>query len=234
MSRKKVAILISGRGSNMAALIDAAASPDYPAEIALVVSNRADARGIAIAAAKGIATAIVPSKGVAREAHDAEVDRAVEAAGAEIVCLAGYLRLLTEPFVAKWQGRMINIHPALLPLFKGLDTHRRAIEAGMRVHGCSVHYVTSEMDDGPIIAQAAVPVLLDDDADSLGARVLAAEHQIYPAALALVASGKVKLEDGRTVFASVSEGTDRCQRVVAPTIHRDEKLDLESLARFTP
>ena len=178
MSRRKVAILISGRGSNMAALIDAAASPDYPAEVVLVVSNRADARGIAIAAAKGIATAIVPSKGMDRDAHDAEIGKALEASGAEIVCLAGYLRLLTPSFVAKWQGRMINIHPALLPLFKGLDTHRRAIEAGMRIHGCSVHFVTPEMDDGPIIAQAAVAVLLDDDAESLGTRVLAAEHAL--------------------------------------------------------
>ena len=234
MSRRKVAILISGRGSNMAALIDAAASPDYPAEIVLVISNRADARGIAIAAAKGIATAIVPSKGMDRDAHDAEIGKALEASGAEIVCLAGYLRLLTPGFVAKWQGRMINIHPALLPLFKGLDTHRRAIEAGMRIHGCSVHFVTPEMDDGPIIAQAAVPVLLDDDEESLGNRVLAAEHQLYPAALALVAGGKAKLVDGRTAFAGVSDGTDRGQRVIAPSIHHDDTPDLESLARFTP
>ena len=234
MSRRKVAILISGRGSNMAALIDAAASPDYPAEIVLVVSNRADARGIAIAAAKGIATAIVPSKGMERDAHDAEIGKALEASGAEIVCLAGYLRLLTPDFVAKWQGRMINIHPALLPLFKGLDTHRRAIEAGMRIHGCSVHFVTPEMDDGPIIAQAAVPVLLDDDDDSLGNRVLAAEHQLYPAALALLAWGKVRLEDGRAVFADLSEATNRSQRIIAPVADRSETPDLESLARFTP
>ena len=234
MSRRKVAILISGRGSNMAALIDAAASPDYPAEIVLVVSNRADARGIAIAAAKGIATAIVPSKGMDRDAHDAEIGKALEASGAEIVCLAGYLRLLTPSFVAKWQGRMINIHPALLPLFKGLDTHRRAIEAGMRIHGCSVHFVTPEMDDGPIIAQAAVPVLLDDDEESLGNRVLAAEHALYPAALALVARGHVRLEEGRALFADLADATDRGQRVIAPSIHHDETPDLESLARFTP
>src|SRR5690606_31398962 len=131
-------------------------------------------------------------------------DRALDGLGVEIVALAGYMRLLTTPFVEKWQGRMINIHPALLPLFKGLDSHRRALEAGMRVHGCTVHFVTPEMDDGPIIAQAAVPVMLGDDEDALAARVLKAEHRLYPLALRLVAEGRARMEAGRVVFANIA------------------------------
>lgn len=231
--KKRVAILISGRGSNMAALIDAAAAPDFPAEIVGVISNRADARGLAIAAAKGIATTVIASKGVSREENDKALDKALAGMKAEIVCLAGYLRLLTDGFVARWSGRMINIHPALLPLFKGLDTHQRALDAGMRVHGCTVHFVTSEMDDGPIIAQAAVPVLISDDADSLGARVLAAEHRLYPLGLALVAEGKATMQDGRTVFSHFTDETG-AGRIVSSPAPRPQTPDIESLARFTP
>jgi len=231
---RRVVILISGRGSNMAALIDAAKTPGYPAEIVGVISNRADAKGLGIAAAKGIATKIVVSKGLSRAEHDTALDRELAAMGAEIVCLAGYMRLLSDGFVAKWQGRMINIHPALLPLFKGLDTHARALDAGVRIHGCTVHFVTPEMDDGPIIAQAAVPVLTGDDADSLGARVLDAEHRLYPLALALVAEGKARMAGGRTVLSGFTEATDLDQRVISPVAERPEAPDLESLARFTP
>lgn len=232
-ARKRVVILVSGRGSNMAALIDAAKSPDFPAEIVGVISNRADAKGLAIAAAKGVSASVIPSKGVSREEHDAAIDRALEAAKADIVCLAGYLKLLTDGFVAKWQGRMINVHPALLPLFKGLNTHERAIEAGVRIHGCTVHFVTPEMDDGPIIAQSAVPVLISDDAEMLGARVLASEHQLYPQALALLADGKVKMEGGRAVFADFTD-EPASGRVISAPAPRPQHPDIESLARFTP
>lgn len=231
--RNRVVILISGRGSNMAALIDAAKSPDFPAEIVGVISNRADAKGLAIAAAKGVDASVIPSKGVSRDDHDAAIDRALEAAKADIVCLAGYLKLLTDGFVAKWQGRMINIHPALLPLFKGLNTHDRAIEAGVRIHGCTVHFVTPEMDDGPIIAQAAVPVLISDDAEMLGARVLASEHRLYPLALAMLAEGKVSMEGGRAVFADFVD-EPASGRVISAPMPKPQHPDIESLARFTP
>jgi len=231
--KKRVAILISGRGSNMASLIDAAASPDYPAEIVGVISNRADAKGLAIAAAKGISTSVVPSKGASREEHDAALDRALAGMKAEIVCLAGYLRLLTDGFVSRWSGRMINIHPALLPLFKGLDTHQRALDAGMRIHGCTVHFVTPEMDGGPIIAQTAVPVLVSDDAEMLGARVLAAEHKLYPLGLRLLAEGQVRMEEGRTAFADFGDDASAGGTITAPA-PRAKVPDIESLARFTP
>lgn len=233
MSRKRVAILVSGRGSNMAALIDAARAEDFPAEIVKVISNRTDAKGLAVAAAKGISTAVLPSRGVSREDHDAALDKALREAGTEIVCLAGYMRLLTEGFVRAWEGRLINIHPALLPLFPGLDTHRKALDAGLRIHGCTVHFVTPEMDSGPIIAQAAVPVLVGDDEDSLSARVLAAEHRLYPAALALVAQGKARMVDGRIVFEGLTDSSGADRRIVSPTPIPDA-ADLESLARFTP
>ncbi|MEO5759499.1 MAG: phosphoribosylglycinamide formyltransferase, partial [Mesorhizobium sp.] len=186
--RKRTAVLISGRGSNMTALIAAASDPGFPAEIVGVISDKADAAGLGIARARGIPTQVI-SRGEhgSKQAHDAAIDAALVAFNAEIVALAGYMRILTSGFVEKWQGRMINIHPALLPAFKGLDTHTRALAAGMRIHGCTVHFVTPEMDDGPIIAQAAVPVMVGDNADALAARVLKAEHQLYPLALGLVA-----------------------------------------------
>jgi phosphoribosylglycinamide formyltransferase-1 len=197
--RKRTAILISGRGSNMAALIAAAADPAYPAEIAVVVSNRAAAAGLERAAEAGIATVVVSYKdGIA--AGEAAIEAALAAHGVELVCLAGFMRLLSPGFVARWRDRMINIHPSLLPAFPGLDSHERALAAGVKLHGCTVHFVRSEMDSGPIIGQAAVPVLPGDTPESLASRVLAAEHVLYPKALAVVASGRVRVEDERCVF----------------------------------
>lgn len=201
MARKRVAILISGRGSNMTALIEAAADPEFPAEIALVLSNRADAGGLVRAAEAGIATAVIDHKSFAdRAAFDTAMDQRLRAENIDIVCLAGFMRLLSNGFVEAWRDRMINIHPSLLPLFPGLDTHERAIEAGMRLAGCTVHFVRAQMDSGPIIGQAAVPIALDDTPDTLSKRVLAAEHQIYPLALALVAGGLATVENERLVI----------------------------------
>lgn len=198
MTKKRVAILVSGRGSNMAALIDAAAEPDYPAEIVAVISNRPGAGALAIAERAGLATAVVDHKAFSsREAFDAALDAELKRVAPDIVCLAGFMRLLTPGFIEGWEGRMLNIHPALLPSFKGLDTHARALAAGVRLHGCTVHLVTAEMDAGPIIAQAAVPVLDGDDEDALAARVLTAEHRLYPRALAMWARGEATLESGR-------------------------------------
>jgi phosphoribosylglycinamide formyltransferase-1 len=197
--KRRVAILISGRGSNMTALIAAAQAPDFSAEIALVLSNRPDAQGIAAARAAGIATAIVDHTrfGKDREAFEAALEHELQARRIEIVCLAGFMRLLTPGLVSRWEGRMLNVHPALLPSFKGLDTHARALAAGVKVHGATVHFVTPEMDSGPIIAQGEVAVRDDDTADTLAARVLAVEHEIYPRALRLVAEGRVRIVDGR-------------------------------------
>uniref|UniRef100_UPI001FE1EB2D phosphoribosylglycinamide formyltransferase n=1 Tax=Rubritepida flocculans TaxID=182403 RepID=UPI001FE1EB2D len=181
----------------MAALIAAARAPDYPAEIALVLSNRADAGGLALAAAAGVPVAVVESRGRPREAFEAELQAVLEARRIGLVALAGFMRVLTEGFVRAWEGRMLNIHPSLLPAFKGLDTHRRALEAGVRLHGCTVHLVSPGVDEGPILAQAAVPVLAEDDEAALAARVLAEEHRLYPAALAWLAAGRVRLEGGR-------------------------------------
>lgn len=194
MARTKLAILISGRGSNMQALIDACAQPDFPAEIALVLSNRPDAGGLDRAKDAGLPTAIVDHAGYeTREAFEAVMSDLIEAAGAQLVCLAGFMRLLTADFVNHWRDRLINIHPSLLPAFPGLHTHERAIEAGVKLHGCTVHFVRAEMDNGPIIGQAAVPVLSGDTPADLAARVLAAEHQLYPACVKLVASGKARV-----------------------------------------
>ncbi|MDH6229919.1 phosphoribosylglycinamide formyltransferase-1 [Mesorhizobium soli] len=230
---KRTVILISGRGSNMAALIDAADDSAFPAEIVGVISDKAGAGGLGLAASKGIATRVV-SRGdfPSKEEHDAAIDATLVELGAEIVCLAGYMRLLTTGLVEKWQGRMINIHPALLPLLKGLDTHQRALDAGLRIHGCTVHFVTAAMDDGPIIAQSAVPVLIDDDERTLSARVLGAEHALYPMALRLVAEGKARMEGGRTVFADF-ESPSHNGLVTSPG-PSSEPVDLEALARFTP
>lgn len=194
MMKKRVAILISGRGSNMRALIEAASAPDYPAQIVLVLSNVADAGGLAFAKERGIATEVVEHKNYAsREAFDRAMDEKLAAAKAELVALAGFMRLLSTDFVEQWRGRMINIHPSLLPAYKGLHTHRRAIEAGEAFAGCTVHFVTPELDDGPAILQAKVPVLPGDTEETLAARVLAEEHRIYPEALRLVAEGKATL-----------------------------------------
>lgn len=202
MARKRVAILISGRGSNMAALIEAARDPGYPAEIVLVVSNRPDAAGLARAAEAGIAAAAIDHKAFAgRAAFEAALDERLAAARIDLVCLAGFMRLLSPEFVARWRDRLINIHPSLLPAFPGLDTHARALAAGAKIHGCTVHFVRAETDSGPIIAQAAVPVLPDDTPESLVARVLIVEHRLYPEALARVASGRARVDGERVVIA---------------------------------
>jgi phosphoribosylglycinamide formyltransferase-1 len=191
MKRVRTAVLISGRGSNMKALLDAAKDPAYPAEIVLVAANVPGAGGLDIARASGIETATIDHRGKGgREAFERELHARLLEAGTELVCLAGFMRLLTPFFVDAWAGKMLNIHPSLLPAFPGLDTHQRALDAGVKFGGCTVHFVTSEMDVGPIVAQAAVPILPGDDAPTLAARVLAAEHKLYPAALAAVASGK--------------------------------------------
>jgi phosphoribosylglycinamide formyltransferase-1 len=189
MAKKRVAVLISGRGSNMASLIAAARDDSYPAEIALVLSNRPDAPGLANAKSQGITTAVVDHAhyGKDREAFERALQDVLTAHRIDLVCLAGFMRLLTPWFVGQWQGRMLNIHPALLPAFKGLHTHERALEAGVKTHGASVHFVSPEMDSGPIIVQAEVPVLPGDTPDTLAARVLEAEHRIYPQALRQVA-----------------------------------------------
>ncbi len=199
MARKRVAVLISGRGSNMVALIDAAKDSSFPAEIVLVASNDPAAQGLQRAAAANIRTAVVDHRsfGKDREAFERALQRELENASIELVCLAGFMRLLTPWFVKHWEGRMLNIHPALLPAFKGLDTHARAIEAGAKEHGATVHFVVPEMDAGPIIAQGAVPVLPGDTEATLAARVLEVEHRIYPQALRLVAEGRVRIENGR-------------------------------------
>ena len=206
MSRKRVAILISGRGSNMAALIEAAKDKSFPAEIVLVLSNRPDAGGLDIARAAGIATVVVDHKtyGKDRVSFDRAMQSVLEQNRIELLCLAGFMRLLTTPFVRHWEGRMINIHPALLPAFKGLDTHQRALDAGAKLHGATVHFVVPEMDAGPIIMQGAVAVRADDSAQTLAARVLAVEHQIYPQALKLVAEGRVRIVDGRCLIDGVA------------------------------
>jgi phosphoribosylglycinamide formyltransferase-1 len=192
--KKRVAILISGRGSNMRALIEAAKEKDYPAEIVLVLSNVADAGGLEFAHKHGIETQIIEHKKFpSREIFDNAMDVALQAADVEIVALAGFMRLLSPRFVEKWQGRMINIHPSLLPAYKGLHTHKRAIEAGEKFAGCTVHFVTPELDDGPTILQAKVPVLAGDTEDVLAARVLEQEHKIYPQALRLVVEGKARI-----------------------------------------
>ena len=201
--RKKVAVLISGRGSNMLSLISAALDPAYPAEIALVVSNKPDAGGLERAAEFGIKTAVLDHRNYKgnRDAFERDMDALLRSHGIELIALAGFMRLLTPYLVNAWHNRMINIHPALLPSFKGLHTHERALETGVRLHGATVHFVSAEMDDGPIIIQGAVPGLDGDTPESLGARVLTVEHQIYPRALALVAGGKASVSGHKVVIA---------------------------------
>jgi phosphoribosylglycinamide formyltransferase 1 len=196
MSKKRVAVLISGRGSNMAALIEAAKAPDYPAEIALVVSNRPDASGLTRAQQAGVTTEIVDHRtfGEDRAAFERALDARLQAHRIDLVCLAGFMRLLAPWFVTRWSGRMLNIHPALLPQFKGLHTHRRALEAGVKRHGATVHFVVPEIDSGPIVVQDAVPIVEGDTEETLAERVLEVEHRIYPQALRLVAEGRVTLD----------------------------------------
>src|SRR5829696_954274 len=202
MLRKRVAILISGRGSNMSALIDAAKDKSYPAEIVLVVSNRPNAQGLVRAAEAGLETRVVDHTvfGKDREAFDRALHEVLQPRGIDLICLAGFMRLLTPWLVAQWQERMLNIHPALLPAFRGLDTHERALAAGVKIHGATVHFVVPEVDAGPIIAQGAVPVLDRDTPETLAARVLTVEHRLYLFALGLVAQGRVRVDNGRCII----------------------------------
>lgn len=200
MARLKLGVLISGRGSNMSTLINAAKNPDYPAEIAVVISNNPSADGLNAASKSGIPVSAISHKDYATpDEFEMAIHDRLTAAKVDLVCLAGFMRILSADFVGRWQDRLINIHPSLLPAFKGLHVHERIIESGGKISGCTVHYVRPEMDDGPIIIQAAVPVLPGDDADSLAARVLEAEHQIYPKAVEMIARGQIRVSGCRTL-----------------------------------
>ena len=202
MRKTRCVVLISGRGTNLSAILKAAAAPDYPAEIVAVISNKADATGLLLAQEAGVATEVVPSLGVTdREVYDRALLAAIDCHEPDLVILAGFMRILTPSFVSHYAGRMINIHPSLLPSFTGMHTHQRAIDAGVHVHGCTVHFVTAELDHGPMIAQAAVPVYADDDAAKLAARVLKEEHRIYPAAVRWFAEGRLKVMGQRVLLS---------------------------------
>jgi phosphoribosylglycinamide formyltransferase-1 len=202
VAKLMVAVLISGRGSNLQALIDACAASDFPAQIGVVVSNVAGVYGLERAAAAGIPTLVLDHRAFSgRQPFEDVLHDTLTEAGIELVCLAGFMRLLTDGFVARWRDRLINIHPSLLPAFRGLHVHERVIASGARFSGCTVHFVRPAMDDGPIIIQAAVPVNADDDPDSLASRVLAQEHRIYPLALRLIAEGRARIQDERVVIA---------------------------------
>ncbi len=206
--RLRTAVLVSGRGSNLQALLDACADPDFPAEIVCVISNIADVEGLRRAERAGVPTHTVRHRDYgSREDFDSAIDAVLRETNVGLVCLAGFMRVLSNGFVEAWQGRLVNIHPSLLPSFKGLDVHRRVLEAGVRISGCTVHFVVPELDSGPIIAQAAVPVLPDDTEETLAARTLAAEHQLYPLALRLLAEGRVRLADDRAKFTGVAFAT---------------------------
>lgn len=217
-AKKRTAILISGRGSNMQALVEAARQPDYPAEIALVISNRPEASGLAWAKAQGLpAVALDHKRYESREHFEGQLQSMLELSNIDLVALAGFMRLMTAPFVERWSGRMINIHPSLLPSFKGLHTHEQALAAGVRISGCTTHFVSPEMDGGPIIAQAAVPVLPEDTPEMLAARVLAAEHKLYPASLALVARDQAVLNGNAVDFQPVvNSGVNQEQALFSP------------------
>lgn len=217
-SRRRAGILISGRGSNMATLVAAMADPAYPASAAVVVSNRPDAAGLALARSKGVPAIAVDHKAYPdKAAFETAVTAVLDEHGVEIVALAGFMRILSTTFIDRWIGRLINIHPSLLPAYRGLDTHARAIADGARVAGCSVHFVVPELDAGPVIAQAVVPVLPGDDTDSLSARVLRAEHRLYPHGLALAASGRVRLDGGAAVFEGI-DFDDAASLVTPPPV----------------
>ena len=202
VSRKcAVGVLVSGRGSNLQALIDASFAESFPAKIVLVISNVEDAYGLVRARTAGIPTRIIPHKGKSREAFDAEVDAAMREAGVEFICLAGFMRILSDGFAKAWEGKLLNVHPSLLPAFKGTQVHERVIAAGVKQSGASVHFVVPELDAGPVISQSVVPVLITDTPETLAARVLEAEHRLYPTAVRLVCEGRVRLEDGEAVFA---------------------------------
>ena len=215
--KRRVAILISGRGSNMAALIQAAAAEDFPAEIAVVISNRGDARGLDRARASGVPAVTIESKpfGKDRAAFEAVLQSALDQHKIDLICLAGFMRLFTAGFVQRWQGRMLNIHPSLLPSFPGLEPQAQALRAGVKISGATVHFVTAETDAGPILMQGAVTVCDDDTADVLAERILAIEHRIYPEALRLVAAGRIRLE-GDICKTAGNAGCD--DNLVSPTV----------------
>ena len=201
MAKARVVVLISGRGSNLSAILEAAAAPDYPAAVVAVIANKADAPGLQLAAAAGVATEIVPSQGVTdRTVYDQSLQDAIDRYVPDLIVLAGFMRILTADFVNHYAGRMINIHPSLLPSFTGLHTHQRALDAGVHLHGCTVHFVTAELDHGPMIAQAAIPVWPDDTVASLAARVLAEEHRVYPAVVRWFAEGRLKVVGQRVLL----------------------------------
>ena len=221
MSRTKIAVLISGRGTNLQSLLDAAKDPDYPVEISIVISNRPKAKGLERAREAGVETLVIDHTQYGtketkyedgRAAFDEALNEALSAAEVSYVCLAGFMRLLTPDFVRSWRGRMLNIHPSLLPAFKGLAVHERMITAGVKIAGCTVHFVTGDMDGGPIIGQSAVPVLPSDDAEALAARILVEEHKLYPACLRLVASGKARLTNADVVVLDPSVCADTALR----------------------
>ena len=213
--KRRVALLISGRGSNMAALIKAAAADDYPAEIVVVISNRADAGGLEKARASGVATAVIESKpfGKDRAGFEAALQALLDQHRVELICLGGFMRLFTAEFVQRWYGKMLNIHPSLLPSFPGLDPHGQALRAGVKISGATVHFVIPETDAGPIVMQGAVMVADDDTAETLSQRILGIEHRIYPEALRLLAGGKVRLEGD---ICKTSDGADRNGTLISP------------------
>jgi phosphoribosylglycinamide formyltransferase-1 len=212
--KRRVGILISGRGSNMMALVAAARAPEFPAAIAVVISNKPAAPGLALARTAGIAALAIDHRQFAsRETFDAAVEAELERRGVELVCHAGFMRIQSAAFAGRWLGRQLNIHPSLLPAFKGLAAPKQALDAGVRISGCTVHFVTPELDAGPIIAQAAVPVLPADTPETLAARILTAEHRLYPLALQLVATAKARLVAGKVVL---DVGVDQGQRLLSP------------------
>lgn len=218
--KAQVGVLISGRGSNMMSLVTATLTPTFPAEIVVVISNRPNAGGLSFAAEHGIAALVVDHKAFdSREAFEADLQARLLDHGVEIVCLAGFMRLLTASFVDQWEGRMLNIHPSLLPSFRGLDTHQQAIDAGVKIAGCTVHFVVPEMDAGPIIAQAAVPVEDGDTADDLAARILQSEHKLYPRALELVALGQAKINGGKVVL---QPSVNQAKRLYSPPLREPD------------
>ena len=216
MSKARVVVLISGRGSNLSAILNAAAAPDYPATVVAVIANKADAPGLQLAASAGVVTEVVPSQGITdRAAYDQSLLAVIDRYAPDLVVLAGFMRILTPDFVNHYADRMINIHPSLLPAFTGLHTHQRALDAGVHLHGCTVHFVTAELDHGPMIVQAAIPVLPNDTATSLALRVLDEEHRVYPAAVRWLAEGRLKIV-GQRVLLDGAPAND--VRLIAPRV----------------
>jgi len=217
MNRKKTAVLISGRGSNMVALVEAASAPDFPAEIVLVISDNPNAAGLAKARNAGVAAeAIDRAQFRSKAEFEAALQKRLVEAGAELICLAGFMRVLSADFVEAWRDRMLNIHPSILPSFRGIETHQRVLDAGVRMHGCTVHFVRADVDAGPIVAQAAVPILAGDTAETLSERLLPAEHRIFPMALGLVASGRARVVGDKVMIDGTPD--QNADRLIVPDI----------------